>query len=391
MGMLIDIVLGLLYAYLAASTLYLAVFAAASTLPARRVYPPTEPRLRFRLLFPAYKEDSVICASVASALRQQYPRELFTVCVITDHMQPDTEQRLAQLGAEVISLHAPQSSKALALTTAMLRTTGTYDYVVILDADNVVRPNYLQLVHDYLLATGHQALQTHRMAKNLNTPTAVLDAAIEEINNSIFRAGHTRLGLSSSLIGSGMVIAYDWFARHIARAQTTGEDKELEEMLLSQHIHIGYAAHIPVYDEKVQQNEALGQQRRRWIATQVALARLLWRRLGPALAQGNADYLLKAVETVIAPRSLLLALLSLMCVAVTLLSPLRSVVWWVLWIVLNFSLFIAIPARYRNRRLWDAVRRLPRFTLIMAGNLFKLRGASQTFIHTQHGEKEVTI
>jgi hypothetical protein len=37
------------------------------------------------------------------------------------------------------------------------------------------------------------------------------------------------------------------------------------------------------------------------------------------------------------------------------------------------------------------VRRLPRFTLIMAGNLFKLRGASQTFIHTQHGEKEVTI
>ena len=32
--------------------------------------------------------------------------------------------------------------------------------------------------------------------KNMNTDIALLDAAIEEMNNSIFRKGHIRLGFS---------------------------------------------------------------------------------------------------------------------------------------------------------------------------------------------------
>jgi cellulose synthase/poly-beta-1,6-N-acetylglucosamine synthase-like glycosyltransferase len=375
-----------LLVYLAVGVLYVAVFALASTLRRKSDYAPAPPTLRFRLLYPAYKEDAVIIDSALSALQQAYPKDLYTVCVIADHMQTSTHERLRQLGTEVLVLHTEQSSKAKALTLAMQQpTTMNYDYVVILDADNVIGPHYLQQVNDYFIATGERVLQTHRTAKNQNTPTAVLDAAIEEMNNSIFRTGHTRLGISSSLIGSGMAIDYRWFATHIAQASTAGEDKELEEMLLREGIHIGYAPHIQVYDEKVQQTDAMRRQRRRWIATQLMLARKMGRYVIPALRQGNMDYVLKAVESVIPPRSLLLLLLAATALLALPFSVRHALASLLLEVLLMASMYLAIPRELRGRKLWAAVRRLPSFLWLMVCNLFHLRGASGKFIHTQHG------
>ena len=51
------------------------------------------------------------------------------------------------------------------------------------------------------------------LLRTKDTNTAVLDAVSEEINNSIFRKGHTRLGFSSGLSGSGMAFEYDLFKR----------------------------------------------------------------------------------------------------------------------------------------------------------------------------------
>jgi cellulose synthase/poly-beta-1,6-N-acetylglucosamine synthase-like glycosyltransferase len=260
-----------------------------------------------------------------------------------------------------------------------------FDYVIILDADNVVSTNFLQQVNDYLCVTHERVVQTHRKAKNLNTPTALLDAAIEEMNNSIFRQGHVRLGVSSSLIGSGMVMEYPWFLTHIHKTGTVGEDKELEAMLLSERIHIGYAAHIPVYDEKVQSPEVMKRQRRRWISTQLTLVRILWGDMGSAFRHGNVDYLIKALETVILPRSILLVLIGLMLLICMPFSLKWALGWLLLWLILTGSMYIATPSEMRNRRLWTAVRQTPLFIFTMLGNLLKQRGAGKQFIHTQHG------
>lgn len=401
MTIVIHLLLDALLIYLGIGVLYIAVFALAAVSGRKRQFEHAEPSLRFRVLYPAYREDAVICRSVTTALQQTYPRHLFTVCVIADHMQADTLQSLLDLGAEVLELHTEESSKAKALTLAMQHEMplngslkqggGPYDYVVILDADNEVTPDYLQQVNDYLTATGERVLQTHRKAKNLNTPTAVLDAAIEEINNSLFRTGHVNLGISSSLIGSGMVIDHRWFADHIALANTAGEDKELEEMILREGIHIGYAPHIPVYDEKVQQPNAMRQQRRRWIATQVMLARLMWRHAGKALLQGHTDYVLKAIETLIPPRSLFLLLLALVTVISLPLSLPHAAVGLGLWLITLISMYVAIPRELRSRRLAVAIRRVPSFMGLMISNLFHLRGASGQFIHTAHGEESKDI
>jgi cellulose synthase/poly-beta-1,6-N-acetylglucosamine synthase-like glycosyltransferase len=109
----------LLYLYLAIGTLYIAVFAVASAIGRKKEYPSSEAQYRFRVLFPAYKEDAVICESVKAALDQQYPSTLFDICVLADHMSDDTLNRLRTMHAEVLSIQVKESSKARALTLAM--------------------------------------------------------------------------------------------------------------------------------------------------------------------------------------------------------------------------------------------------------------------------------
>lgn len=383
----IQLIETLLYVYLFFSVGYLVLFAVASLFAVKKDLLATDRRHRFLVLIPSYKEDKVIGDTVQAALSQQYPQEYFRVMVISDQMNESTNGHLRSMGAEVLEIHYEESSKALALQSAIrsCQSDAPSDYVVILDADNIIASDYLEQVNRYTQQTQCKVLQTHRTAKNLNTSTAILDAAIEEMNNSIFRLGHVQLGFSSALIGSGMVMDYTWFAENIFHTHSAGEDKELEELLLRQHIHIHYADSIRVLDEKVQQKEAMGKQRKRWIATQFFLAGLMWKRVPQAILKGNGDYLLKAFQSIIPPRSILMALLFMLAILTTLIPFLSCEKWWVLLIVLLAGMYIVIPTSMRNKQLYQALKEVPYFVCSMVVNLFRSKGASKKFIHTSHG------
>lgn len=374
-----------LYIYLSISVGYIVLFSVASLFFKQRKYPETTVRQRFIILIPAYKEDAVVQDCVTSVLSQTYPAELYDVIVISDHMRPETNASLRRNRITLIELQEKESSKAKALRIATETIVDkTYDYVIILDADNLIPAYYLQELNN-VATQGIKAIQTHRKAKNMNTDTAILDAAIEEMNNSIFRKGHIRLGFSSALIGSGMAFDYPWFVRNIIHTHSAGEDKELEELLLHQGIHIEYIDTLETLDEKVQQPAALRNQRRRWIATQLFLALKMGRNLPTALLNENGDYLLKTVQAFIPPRSILLGLIGLFSFTLCIFSPVSSIKWWILFILLNGSLYIAIPRSMRHQYVGKIVRQAPHFVIIMILNLFHLKGMAQKFNHTQHG------
>ena len=386
--MWIQLIEWILYTYLSVSVGYIVLFAIASLFARRKNIPEVHATHRFQLLIPSYKEDNVILDTVRSALSQHYPTDLFHVLVISDHMTDATNNALRAMGAEVLEIRVKESSKSLALQTAVRHLESNQvisDYTIILDADNLIPSDFLEQVNQYVCTHPCTALQAHRTAKNLNTPTAILDAAIEEMNNSIFRLGHTRLGLSSALIGSGMVFNTTWFNRNIFHTHTAGEDKELEELLLRQKKHIHYADHIRVLDEKVQQESAMSNQRKRWIATQFFLASLMWKRMPQATIQGNIDYLVKAIQSIILPRSILVAFLGMLCIIITLIPFLPSTKWWVLLFTLLIAMYIAIPKELRGKQLYQALKEVPFFIGSMTANLFRSKGASKKFIHTSHG------
>lgn len=368
------------------SVLYLLIFAISSLKKRKETYPPAKKKYRFAVLFPAYKEDTVIINSVRSFLLQDYPREQYEIIVISDQMTDTTNSYLQELSAKVVVMEEPRSSKTNALRAAINYIESgdrLFDVVVIMDADNLVDTSFLDLMNNAFYS-GCSALQTHRVAKNRNTSTAVLDAVSEEINNSIFRKGHTRLGFSSGLIGSGMAFDYELFKESIMRARHIGVDKQLELILLKQNIYIEYLEDVYTYDEKVANKTSFYNQRRRWLATQFSN---LFSGLGSmplAMLKGNWDYCNKLFQWMMPPRVLLLGMITIIACALTWFDWVVAIKWWGLLLLLGITFSIAVPDYLVDKRFRKAILTLPILFLLMFFNLFRLKGATKEFIHTEH-------
>ena len=374
----------ILYIPLVFCVCYLLLYAIASKFYRAPQYPEARTLRRIVVLFPAYKEDRVIVASIQSFLEQDYPKELYEIIVISDQMRPETNDALATLPIRLLMANYKESSKAKALAMAMDSIdTNAFDIVVIMDADNTTDPDFLSEINRAFQA-GEKAIQAHRTAKNMNTDVAVLDAASEEINNSIFRSGHIALGFSSALIGSGMALEAQWFRQHVPQLETAGEDKELESLLLKQRIHIEYLEHVHVKDEKTQKKEVIKNQRKRWIAAQFdSLSRALPSFPGELL-RGNINYCDKVFQWTLLPRIVLIFCTFFFTIIFTIVHPHMSIKWWILSFSLFLALFTAIPKRMLNKRLLQGILQLPSLLAGIVSNLFKLKGVNKQFIHTEH-------
>lgn len=374
-----------LFVLMALTVFYLFVFSLCSMWSKSEKILPGKKRKKIAVLIPAYKEDSVIMESVNSMLSQDYTKELFDIVVISDKMTAQTNELLSRLPVKLLKIDPEFSSKAFAMRCAMDTLSETnYDIVVILDADNCVNEDFLSRVND-IFSSGVKALQAHRMAKDTGTDMALLDAISEEINNSIFRRGHTSLGLSSALIGSGMAFDFRWFRDNVKRLETSGEDKELELLLFKDRIFVEYMEDLPVYDEKVKREKTFYNQRRRWVATQFgSLARGL-RGIPKALVTFNFDYVDKVIQWMMLPRVVVLGLICIMIVVMFILDWQLSMKWMFLLISLIVAFLMAIPQYLLTKRSLHALKRVPLIFLLMFANLFRSKGANKKFIHTQKG------
>ena len=383
---ILDNIDSLCFFLLGTSVLYLFVFALLSHIKRKDTYPAAGKLHRFVILYPAYKEDRVIENAISNFLEQDYPKSCYDVVVISDQMQDDTINRLKSMPVTLMEVHFQQSSKAKAMQYAIENLDkNTYDMVVIMDADNTVEPNFLHELNK-AYHSGCLVIQAHRMAKNLNTDTAILDAVSEEINNSIFRKGHVRLGLSAALIGSGMAIDFQWFKKNIFKLQTAGEDKELEALLLKENIFIEYLEHVNVYDEKTQKDSTFYNQRRRWLASQLFAIKNNIGKLPGALFDGKFDYANKICQWMMLPRVLLLGFIGIISIIVLLYQWTWAIKWFILELLLVITLSLAVPDYLVNEQFKKAVWKAPKLFLLMTLNLFRLRGVNKKFIHTEHGE-----
>lgn len=372
------------FAIAALTVFYLFIFAWAAMINRGDKYPEVKKKHRFAIIFPAFAEDRVIVSSVNSFLQQDYPKENYDIIVVSDHMTDETNKQLRELPIILLEVTYEDSSKSKALNFAVDHIDASkYDVAVIMDADNIAVPNFLQYINK-TYAAGSNAIQAHRVAKNLNTHTAVLDAVSEEINNSIFRAGHVRLGFSSALIGSGMAFDYKWFKVNIKETDSCGEDKELEALLLRQNIYIEYLDSIHVYDEKTQKKEAFNKQRRRWMAAQLHSLTHSFPDLLSAIFSGNFDYADKILQWMMLPRIVLIALILFLGCATTAIYWPWGIKWWILLFTLALTFSIAIPNYLVDIRFTKAMKNIPYLGFSMIFNLFRLRGRGKKFTHTQH-------
>ena len=393
---IIDILLWLI---LAASTLYILFFALVSALWKKRVDEFTQfltgqklamrqkPYCHFLVLYPAYNEDRVIVPSVRNFLGQYYPYDGFHVAVISDHMQPETNQALSELPITLLQPIFEKSSKAKAMQYAMSQIKEEYDYVIVMDADNVVNSDFLERLNESC-AHGYKAIQCHRCAKNSNNDVAVLDGVSEEINNTIFRKAHNRIGLSAALIGSGMCFDYQLFKENVFKLSSVGEDKELEAHLLLQKVFIKYESDIHVYDEKVSSKDNFQKQRLRWMTAQIQSLFMQLPYLPQAIMAGNLDYINKTIQQALIPRSMLVVGTFGLCIIMTVFSLIFSnswyIKWWCLFLAICISLYLAIPRQLRSHTVFGKILSVPVLVWKMVLNIPKIKRKNTEFIHTAH-------
>ncbi len=391
----------LLWCVIACSVGYVVFFATASLFGGCRrrsnAAKDTGALTPFVILFPAYHEDNVIVGSVETFLNQQYPSELFRVVVISDHMSDDTNERLRQLPVMLLTPQFEKSSKAKAMQyamaelqrqgipTAVQSKTTEQLRVVVLDADNVVEPDFLLRLNS-ICKQGWQAIQCHRCAKNSDNSIAVLDGVSEEINNTIFRKAHNAIGLSSALIGSGMCFVYNWFAEHVILLKSAVEDRELEAILMRERIFVKFEPDIHVRDEKVNSSDNFQRQRQRWITGQVQTLFLMLPCVPKAVLTFNIDYLDKTLQQTLIPRSILLAVVPLISLIVLFVSPVHSVKWWILALLLMVSLWLAIPSQLRTRAVLHRAVAMPKLVVSMMRNILHIDRKNTDFLHTTHGK-----
>ena len=387
----------IIFAYLGFAAIYIFIYAFAGLFGYREKKATNNTTRKFAVLIPGYKEDNVIVEVAKKAIEQSYPSNLFEVIIIADSFKKETLENLSKINVTVVEVSFEKSTKSKALNKAMQTIGDNYDIALILDADNIMDYHFIDKINN-AFNNGYIAVQGHRVAKNINTSFALLDAISEEVNNHIFRKGHRVLGLSSALIGSGMAFEYKFFKNIMANVNAIGGfDKELELKLLKDKQKIEYVHEALVYDEKVQKTEVFANQRKRWLSAQfVYFGRYFFPGLFHLFAKGNIDFFDKVYQMVSPPRVILLGLVSIITMSTVAMfyfwnNMLNNITffgmqYWLIVFGITFLAFtFSIPKEFYNKKTLVAILTLPKAFFVMFLSLFKLGGANKKFIHTAHG------
>lgn len=354
------------------AVLYLLIFSIASLKKQDQRYIPAKKKHRFVILFPAFKADNCIIHSVLSFLEQNYPIDYYNIVVISSFLLPETLEKLNKLPIRVIKADLPDCTKTSIIQYATEQLTdNTFDMLVVLDANNTVVPNFLDQINNAYYS-GCEAIQTHRVSQTPQNSVEALIAAAEEINNSIFRKGHVRLGFSSALISSGMAIDFNWFKNNYMKLNKYEFDKSLESLLFKDYIYIEYLENVYTFDKKVSKSSEFHDQRRKWMSNQSSnKVSNLWK-LVKAMLDGNWDYSDKLLQWLMPSRMFLLGLLFLYTASVFILDWSLSIKWFGLCFLALIALAISVPDKCMTKQFQRAIFYAPFLFILLLPGITKI-------------------
>jgi len=371
---LLSILDGILFFFVALTVLYILFFSIASLFYHHADVGKAKRQNRFIVLIPAYKRDDVILQSVNSVLGQTYPQRQFDIVVISDHEKEMTNMRLAQLPITLLTPDFDESSKAKSLQYAILNLPQfkIYDAVLVLDADNIIEPEFLDQANDAFESAGTKAIQAHRMARNRDTSIARLDSIFEEINTSIFRRGQNAIGMSAALNGSGMIYDFEWFKSHIMKVSPQGEDKHFEAMLLRESIYIDFFDNLYIFDEKTRTTKDFNRQRARWTATQLHALINNIHNLPSAIFGHRYDYANKIIQWILIPRTIMMGIIMVMGTLMPFHHFSAAIKWWIAAATLLFAFSLATPNRFVDKNWNKDFLHVPWLILYGLANIIRI-------------------
>ena len=240
----------------------------------------------FALVVAAHNEEKVIGPLVENLLQLNYPKELYDVFVVADNCTDKTALIAREAGASVHQrFNDTKRGKGYALEWMfhrLFKMERQYDAVVIFDADNLVKDNFLREMNSKL-CQGDRIVQCYLDSKNpFDTWVTNTFSIAFWLTNRLLQLARFNLGLSNVLGGTGMCIATDVLKELGWGATSLTEDLEFSMKALMHGIKTTWAHDAVVYDEKPLTFMQSWRQRKRWAQGQVDVASrylldLLWK------------------------------------------------------------------------------------------------------------------
>ncbi len=227
-----------------------------------------KPKNRIAVVIPAHNEERVIAQAVQSALRSDYPRELFDVIVIADNCGDRTAKFAREAGAIVHERVDPHIKNKAAALKWLFYSEGLlsmgYDGLCILDADTTVERDFLPKLESRL-QEGHTIIQGRGLTSNMGeSPVAYAMGLIESSQNRFWHYPMQRHGLCDLYLGKGVLIAMPLLDKLGWHIHTLVEDLEfsLQAMIAGETIY--FCNDAVFYSEQAPSYGLFWRQQRRW-------------------------------------------------------------------------------------------------------------------------------
>lgn len=220
---------------------------------------------KFKILVACRNEELVIPQLIESINLQNYPKDMYELCIIPNNCVDNTKDISASLGARIIDYPMNCKCKAEALRYAFdVLDKEEFDAYIIFDADNVVHPDFLKRMND-ALQEGFKVAQGYRDSKNAKDNWISGSYSIYYwMQNFFFNKSRMNIGGSASINGTGFMIKKEVIQTNGFNTMTLTEDIEFTAQCAINNIRIAFVEDAITYDEQPVSWKASWKQRKRW-------------------------------------------------------------------------------------------------------------------------------
>ncbi len=295
-------------------------------------------RNRIAVLIAARNEKIVIGKLIESIRSQDYPAELIDIYVCADNCTDDTAEIARSLGAEVFERNDLNNiGKGYALNFMLKNLMSdkfpAYDSFLVLDADNILRPNYITEINR-TFSDGYEIVTSYRNSKNYGDNWISAGYGLWFMRESKYlNEPRMKLGTSCAVSGTGFM-----FSRKVIEKYgewnffTLTEDIEFTVCNVIDGEKVGFASKAELFDEQPTTFAQSYRQRLRWSRGYYQV----FGRHGGRLIKGllNGSFACYDMAMIIMPA----AILSALCVVINLAYALMGFILHPDWLAFGASI-----------------------------------------------------
>lgn len=341
----------------------------------------------YAVIVTVYEQTLFIPDVVQSLLNLDYDK--FLIYIVADNCQPDENLTFHDPRVSVLYPPTVLSNNVKSHFFAINNFSRPHDVLLIIDSDNLAHPS---LIHELNRSfdKGFKAVQGVRMAKNMDTTIAALDAARDIYYH--FYDGKLLFGVGSSatLSGSGMAFDVPLYRQSLEHVPVNGAgfDKVLQAMILSEDNRIAFSENAIVYDQKTAGSNQLVKQRSRWINTWFKFFKYGFSLICKGIRNFSLNQFLFGIVLLRPPLFMFLLLCIVLIFVNLFINAYISVALTVSLCLFIIGFIIALRSGKTDEKVYKALRFIPMFIFYQLISLGRSLIPDQKNIATKHDQKK---